>query len=158
MNIEYSETDREGIDIIAPLWEKLNEHHGGISRHFSFDYPRRTWENRKKELLSEAADLRVDLATEISTGLLVGYCVSSITDDSLGEIESIFVELDYRRHGIGDILINKALQWLKSVQSEKIIVQIIVDNIEVYSFYERYGFYPRSTIYMKMDENDTSGS
>ena len=158
MNIEYSETDREGIDIIAPLWEKLNEHHGGISRHFSFDYPRRTWENRKKELLSEAADLRVDLATEISTGLLVGYCVSSITDDSLGEIESIFVESDYRRHGIGDILINKALQWLKSIQSEKIIVQIIVDNIEVYSFYERYGFYPRSTIYMKMDENDTSGS
>jgi hypothetical protein len=31
MNIEYSVTDEEGIDIVAPLWEKLNEHHGSIS-------------------------------------------------------------------------------------------------------------------------------
>lgn len=158
MNIEYSVTDEKGIDEVAFLWEKLNEHHGGLSRHFSFDYPGRTWDNRKKELLSEAVDLQVDLARDTDTEELIGYCVSSITSDGLGEIDSIFVESDYRRSGIGDHLILNALNWMQELMVTRIIVQVLVGNEDAYPFYTKYGFLPRTTIIMRIDENDTSGS
>jgi len=111
MNIEYSVTDEEGIDMVAPLWEKLNEHHGGISRHFSFDYPDRRWVYRKNELLYDADGdkLRIDFARDTNNGVLVGYCISSVKRDGLGEIDSIFIESDYRCNGIGDNLIKSAL-------------------------------------------------
>jgi len=158
VNIEYSVTDKEGIDIVAPLWEKLNEHHGSISRHFSFDYSDRKWVNRKKEFLGEATDLRVDVARDTDTGELVGYCVSSITSDRLGEIDSIFVESDYSRLGIGDHLILNALNWMKELSVTRILVQVMVGNEEVQPFYHRHGFLPRTMIMMKIDENDTTGS
>jgi diamine N-acetyltransferase len=158
MNIEYSVTGKEGIDIVAPLCEKLNEYHGRLSQNFTYDYPGRTWEARKKEFLGEAADLRVDLAEDTDTGELAGYCVSSITSDRLGEIDSIFVESDYRRLGIGDHLISNALNWMKELSVTRLLVQVMVGNEEVYPFYKKYGFLPRTTIMMRIDENDTYGS
>ena len=88
----------------------------------------------------------------------MGYCISSIKRDGLGEIDSIYIESDYRRKGIGDNLMNRALQWLKESSADRIIVQVIVDNEEAFPFYQRYGFFPRSTIFMQIVENDTSGS
>lgn len=158
MNIEYSVTSKEGIDIIAPLWEKLNEYHGRLSQNFACDYPGRTWETRKKEFLGEAADLRVDLAEDTDTGELVGYCVSSVTSDGLGEIDSVFVESNYRRLGIGDHLISNGLNWMKGLSVTRILVQIMVGNEEVHPFYNKYGFLPRTTMMMKIDGNDTYGS
>ncbi|UCC17809.1 MAG: GNAT family N-acetyltransferase [Dehalococcoidales bacterium] len=158
MNIEYSVTDEHGIDIIAPLWKKLNEHHGRLSPHFGYDYSGRTWEKRKIEFVGEAADLRVDLAKDNDTGDLVGYCVSSITTDRLGEIDSIFVESEYRQCGIGNHLITNALNWMGELSVTRVIVQVLVGNEESYPFYGRYGFLPRTTVMMRIDENDTSGS
>ena len=158
MNIEYSVTNEEGIDIVAPLWKKLNEHHGRLSQHFSYDYSDRTWEKRKNDFLDEAADLRVDLAEDTDTGLLVGYCISSITTARLGEIDSIFVEPDYRRCGIGDHLITNALNWMEGLSVTRIIVQVMVGNEDIHPFYKKHGFLPRATIVMRIDENDTSGS
>ena len=158
MDIAYTVTDGEGIDIVASLWEKLNEHHGRLSQHFSFDYPGRTWDNRKQELLREAADLRVDLARDIDTGVLVGYCISSITTDRLGEVDSIFVESDYRRCAIGYRLLQYALNWMKELSVTRIIVQVLVGNEEAHPFYNKHGFLPRTTVMMRIDENDTFGS
>ena len=160
MSIEYSVTDENEIDIVAPLWEKLNKHHEGISRHFGYDYPDRKWVNRKKELLREATDgkIRIDLVNDTSINELVGYCISSVKRDRIGEIDSIFVESDYRRNGIGDNLIRSALRWLKEQAVNRIIVQVMVGNEESHPFYKKHGFLPRTTIMMKINENDTSGS
>jgi len=160
MGIGYSIVDEEDIDIVAPLWEKLNKHHEKISRHFGYDYPDRNWINRKNELLREAADgkIRIDLARDNDNERVVGYCISSIKREGMGEIDSIFVEPDYRRNGIGDNLINSALQWLKSKATKKIIVQVLVGNEEAHPFYNRHGFFPRTTVMMQIDENDTYGS
>lgn len=160
MNIEYSVTDEKGINVVAPLWEKLNKYHEEISRHFGYDYPNRKWDNRKKELLREAdgGELRIDLARDADDGRIVGYCISSIKREDPGEIDSIFVESEYRRNGIGDYLINSSLRWLKTKAVRRIIVQVMVGNEESHPFYNRHGFLPRTTIMMQINENDTSGS
>lgn len=159
MNIQYSVIDKVAIDIVAPLWEKLYEYHGKITRHFGFEFPDRRWVDRKDELLHEADEgkIRIDLATDTDTGGVVGYCISSIKQDRTGEIDSIFIEADYRRCGIGDILITAALSWFKEQRVKKIVVQVMVGNEESHPFYKRHGFIPRTVIMKHIDENDTSG-
>jgi ribosomal protein S18 acetylase RimI-like enzyme len=160
MNIQYSVIDEDGIDIVAPLWKKLYKYHGKISRHFGFDFPDRKWISRKNELLHEASDrkIRVDLANDTETSKLVGYCISSVKRNSTGEIDSIFIESDYRRCGIGNTLIDSALDWLKTQEVKRIIVQVMIGNEEAHPFYNRHGFLPRTTVMMRIDENDTSRS
>jgi len=76
----------------------------------------------------------------------VGYCISSITKDNEGEIDSIFIEENYRRLGIGDCFMKKALEWMdkQSVKTKRIV--IAYGNEEAMAFYSRYGFAPLFTV------------
>jgi GNAT superfamily N-acetyltransferase len=76
----------------------------------------------------------------------MGYCVAVINMESIGEIESIFVEKDFRNAGIGDALMTKALKWMETQHVESKIVAIAIGNERVHQFYTRYGFLPRVTI------------
>ena len=111
MAIEYTETDESGVDSTNSLWRKLIEHHAARSRYFSAQIAKRTPEQRNKELLAkfEKCNIRINLARDTNTDKLVGYCISTISSDSEGEIQSIFVEVNYRNCGIGDTMIEKAL-------------------------------------------------
>ncbi len=147
-NIKYRETAQQDLDLIAALWQKLNDHHGSISQYFSDRYPRNTFERRKQELLkkSSGGSMRIDLAQNAATGDLIGYCISTVTADGTGEIDSIYVEEDYRRNGIGDKLMQKALDWMDRLAVKRRVIQVLVGNEEVYTFYSRYGFQPRCTL------------
>jgi diamine N-acetyltransferase len=146
--IEYIETDQSGLDSIGFLWEKLNEHHRIRSHYYAGHFTRMTFEIRKKGLLEKAqkGQLRIDIAKDKQTENVIGYCISSITEDKQGEIESIFIESDYRRQNIGDVFMKKALKWMNSFSVAKIIIEVGAGNEEVFGFYARYNFYPRVTI------------
>ncbi len=147
-SIEYIEKDQQGLDSISLLWEKLNELHRVRSPHFAGHFTRMTFNTRGKGLLqkTEKGFLRIDIAKDIETGNLIGYCITSVTEDKQGEIESIFVESDYRRQGIGNNLMKKALKWLDSMSISKRIIGVAIGNEEAIHFYAKYGFYPRVTI------------
>lgn len=151
--IEYIENDQHGLDSIASLWEKLNEHQRVRSHHFTYHFEQMTFDIRKKRLLEKVKKgaLRVDIAKDTETGKLVGYCISSVTEDKQGEVESIFVESDYRRLGIGDSFMKKALEWMDGLSVTKRIIGVAVGNEEVFPFYARYGFYPRVTVLQRVD-------
>ena len=144
--IEYTETDQQGLDLIGVLWQKLVEYHKARSQHFSGHYAKITFDLRKKELLekSRKGPLRIDLARDVNSGELVGYCVSTISGDRQGEIDSIYTEPDYRQSGIGDNLMKRALRWMDDLSVTKKILVVGAGNEEVFAFYSRYTFYPRS--------------
>ena len=52
--------------------------------------------------------MRIDLAQDKINGILIGYCVSTISKDNQGEIDSIYIEEDYRNKN----LIQKAIMKL----------------------------------------------
>ena len=147
-NIVYIETDRQDLDSIAFLWEKLKEHHRARWPYKDVIYPITTWDMRKKGLLEKTlkGHLRIDLAKDFKTKKLVGYCISSVNEDKQGEIESIFVESNYRRCGIGDNFMKKALNWMDGLSISKRIIGVGAGNEEVFPFYARYGFFPGVTI------------
>ena len=112
MKIEYLEKDHTGLDVIEPLWEKLKEHHRVRSVHFKEQFSKTTWEMRRKEILDKAHNgaMLVHLAKD--NDKVVGYCVTSIDDKNIGEIETIFVEAEYRRVGIGVNFMRRAIAWM----------------------------------------------
>lgn len=148
MFINYFEVDRNEIDIIEPLWKKLRSYHHELSPHFAEKYNEITFQERKRELLKKSmgGSLRVEMAKDEDTKRFIGYCVSSISDEMVGEIDSIYLEDDYRSLGIGNTLMARALNWMdeKGVQNKKIVVA--VGNEKLISFYEKFDFLPRHII------------
>jgi ribosomal protein S18 acetylase RimI-like enzyme len=152
-NIEYIETDQRDLDAIGFLWEKLKEHHRARSPHFAGFFLRWTWEERKRELLGKCSGglLRLDIARDVATGKIVGYCASTINPAGQGEIESIYIEIDYRRQGIGGAFMKKALAWMDSLAAKTRVIGVAAGNEEAFPFYARYGFYPRVTYLRRVD-------
>jgi len=154
--IEYTHTDEQGLDLVAALWQKQLEYHRALSQHFTGHFDRMTFDLRKKGLLDKSREgaMRIDFARDTDTGELAGYCISIIYGDKQGEIESIYIEPDYRRSGIGDNLMNRALRWMDEYLVNRKVLAVGAGNEEVFAFYSRYSFYPRTTILEQVETED----
>ncbi len=144
----YEEGNEELLDFIKPLWEQLNEEHRHLSRYFSSDFASNNFEKRKAGLIEQTkkAIIRVDLVKVSHSNKYIGYCVSKVDKQKVGEVESLYIENKYRKSGIGGNLIKKVLSWMDSIPTEKKIINVAYGNEKVFSFYGQYGFYPRSYI------------
>ena len=145
----YLELGPESIDLIKPLWEQLNQHHLIRSPDFRQHYEQMTFEARKTDLLKKE---RLCIILALSDRARIGYCVCTIAGET-GEIDSIFVEDTYRRSGIGEQLMNRALAWLKAGGAKKKIVGVAAGNETAIPFYESFGFLPRMTV-LQLVEDD----
>jgi len=146
------------LEKVKPLWEALNRYNLGLSANFKQHYKDMTFEKRKADLLKKAAagKMRVDLAVDQETKQAVGYCVSSLNQEKIGEVESIFIDADYRGLGIGDLLMQKALFWMDHEGVNAKILEVAAGNEEAFGFYARYGFLPRKILLKQ--ENDLHGT
>jgi diamine N-acetyltransferase len=152
--IKYTQSGIKDLDHIVPLWLKLRAHHKERSVHFKDDFDTVTWEMRKKRLLEKSAkgELLVHLARD--KGTLIGYCVSSVDSEKQGEIESIYIEKEYRKRGIGDDLMKTALNWMDDRGVQTKIIGVAVGNEEAFGFYEKYGFFPRVTVLRQKEKTN----
>ena len=141
---EYISGGPELLDNIADLWAKLNQLHGNISPHFCEVFQQRAFHDRKKELIakSKTGKLRVDIA-RLNSGLdVIGYCVSTVDSNKEGEIDSIFVEEQYRCQGIAQQLMKSTLGWMGNLGVTKKHVSVVFGNDKALAFYKKFGFYP----------------
>jgi diamine N-acetyltransferase len=132
---------QEFLDRIEPLWEELNKHHMKKSIHFSELIKSRNFEARKKDLVSKSNHLRTDIAIDIKEKIDIGYCISTINDKHIGEIDSLYIKEPYRRNGIGKKLMEMTLTWLDDHAVIEKVLSVGSGNDEVIKFYEIFGFY-----------------
>jgi ribosomal protein S18 acetylase RimI-like enzyme len=156
MEIDYSETNQQGLDLIGTLWQRQIEYHKTRSKHFAERLERVTFDLRKKELLEKTREgaLRIELARDVNTGELVGYCMSTISGNRQGEVDSIYIEPGYRKSGIGNNLMKRALRWMDDMSVTKKILVVAAGNEEVFAFYSRYNFYPRSIVLEQVETKE----
>jgi ribosomal protein S18 acetylase RimI-like enzyme len=142
--ISYFVTDEKELDSIKELWEKLNLHHQSRTKYFFQDYENIVFEDRKEELIKKSGKgaLRIDLAIDSNSELVIGYCISSISNGK-GEIDSIYVEEKFRSKGIGDNLMKNSLRWMDEEGVETREVQLLAGNDDAIQFYSHYGFHPK---------------
>ncbi len=142
-NISFIIGDENILDEIKDLWEELNKYHLKKSIHFKNFYNSFTFEMRKEKLNSSNEKILFVLIAKINDDK-IGYSIASVLND-IGEIDSIYVKSEYRGNKIGKILIEKTLDWIKSKEAKKVIVNISVGNEDVFDFYSYYEFLPRLT-------------
>ena len=138
--------DWDEIGAIKALWEDLNAHHHSMSTNFKPFYESFTFEKRI-ETLKNRDELIIFVAYERDES--IGYCIASI-DDLVGEIDSIYVQEQYRQKGIGSALITHALKWLDNQGCETIQVGIAEGNEPAIAFYKKFNFVERITLMQRI--------
>ena len=143
----------EDIDSIKPLWEKLNTLHFNLSPNFKSRFKSNTWEKRKNKLFDKSHQMLIEYAVD-HENRVVGYCISTIdkTDNSMGEIDSIFIEKEYRGLGIGKELMNNAINWLNSNKIETQRILVGAGNEGVLKYYQEFDFYPLHIVLQKVEK------
>ena len=130
------------ISTIKALWEGLNAHQHLVSTNFKTFYESFTFEKRI-ETLKKRDQLIIYVSYERDEP--IGYCIASI-DDMVGEIDSIYIQEQYRQKGIASELIQHALKWLDSQECETIQVSIAQGNESAFNFYKKFNFVERITL------------
>jgi GNAT superfamily N-acetyltransferase len=141
--IIYRSGGLEHLETIRPLWQALNRHHQSISPHFEQEFAFYMFEQRVAKLRQAYADQDIHLDIAWLGERPVAYLISAISRAGIGELESIYVEAEFRGQGIGDQLMKRGLAWLQTKNPVSIEVKVAVGNEDAYPFYARYGFYPR---------------
>jgi diamine N-acetyltransferase len=147
-SIGYTYGGVELFDRTVPLRLKLLAQHAWQSKHFASYYSPERIKKTKKMLLecSERGRLHIGVAHHMSTGRDVGFCISTVSPDKVGEIFAIFVDDEFKSMGIGTRLANEALAWLREQNPEHLEIHFLFENTRVQSFYERLGFYPQTVV------------
>jgi ribosomal protein S18 acetylase RimI-like enzyme len=133
----------ELLDRVEPLWSQLRRHHADLAPQWSSSLLTGSFEERRRGLIGKGArGLLVSLATW--SGHDIGYCVSTISSEGTGEVDSLYVIPSHRGSGVGHALMSKAMDWFGGQSVGSIIVEVISGNDAAQRFYARYGFVPRT--------------
>jgi N-acetylglutamate synthase-like GNAT family acetyltransferase len=143
----------EDLDLVKSLWEKLNDLHESLSPHFKDRFQKMNWEKRKRNLVNKSSKLRLDYVIDNKTGNIVGYCISTIEkeNEKIGEIDSIFIEKELRKSGIGKQLMENAINWLVSQKTETQKLFVCVGNECVIDYYKQFDFLPLYIVLQRKD-------
>ncbi|MFC2088310.1 GNAT family N-acetyltransferase [Calditrichota bacterium] len=146
--------NKNDLDSIKPLWEKLNQLHQDLSPNFKSRFKNKTWESRKHDLTKKSKEILIDYVINNKNNKIIGYCISTIDreDDKIGEIDSIYIDELYRKSGLGKKLIEQSIQWLISqgTKTQKLLVG--VGNEQVLDYYRQFNFYPLHIVMQRIDK------
>lgn len=151
VNLRLGDLDIAHISSIKSLWEQLNTVHLQDSTHFKNHYKNFTFEKRIENLTSKE-QCEYLIKTLLDDNEIVGYCLCSI-NRKVGEIDSLFIQEDYREYGYGRNLVQAGLQWFEENYCEKVQVSVAAGHESVLGFYEKFGFYPRLTYLVQKRED-----
>ncbi|MBN2656866.1 MAG: GNAT family N-acetyltransferase [Spirochaetales bacterium] len=144
MDWKIETSGREGLGIIKPLWEKLNEIHRHDSRHFKDFYSGFTFEERMRSF-DELIDGNFHLQIVYAGHEAMGYCISTARGN-IGEIDSIYLDEKARGSGLGSLLVENAMLWMRGRKCSRFRVSVADGHESVLEFYGKLGFLPRLSV------------
>lgn len=142
----------EGLHLIEPLWREQKTYHAALPWPFAFQMAVAEFAQRTHALRDKAKGGRmvVELVLDRpNANRPVAYCVSSVSSDGVGEIDSLFVTADLRGQGLGKRLTENALEWMRHLQPKRTIVIVATANESAIEFYRQANFESR-TIEMEL--------
>ena len=112
--------------------------------------------NMKFEKLFQTKDyLPASMVAEDENGTVVGFVMGETymgefgIFDGAATLDTIGVDPDYQKKGIGEQLINEFLKHLKSLGVEKISTLVTWNNSDLIHFFSANRFAPSKTIYLE---------
>ena len=143
--MEIKELSRDNYHIIKEMWAKLNRLHGELSKNFKGHFDSFTFDKRMQPLFKKK-HLSIFIATDSTEN--IGYCIVN-AGNGKGEIDSIYIEPEYRKQGIGSAFIKKAMDWFDDNGCDSVSIFIADGNDSILGFYNGFGFQKRGVILQK---------
>ena len=114
MNGDYDiiEIEKDNINLIKDLWEKNRIFHQNKTSNFSYQYSNLNFDERMNNIFNSKNIKYYKISAIINKNNIIGYCLS-IIQGSLGELCTLFVDEQHRNNGLGHLLVDKHLNWLK---------------------------------------------
>lgn len=75
----------------------------------------------------------------------IGFCITSLSSDRIGEVEALYVLDKYQGNNLGTKLLQTSLQWLEENNALEQKLIVATGNEQVFSFYQKFGFHPGYT-------------
>jgi ribosomal-protein-alanine N-acetyltransferase len=104
--------------------------------------PRWTRSDYEGILLAELSDpLQRCGLVALSDGYLSGFALTSwLRPETSAELEGVFVDRAYRRHGIGSALVAACMTWAANAGAATVRLEVRASNTAALALYQRYGF------------------
>jgi ribosomal protein S18 acetylase RimI-like enzyme len=138
---------QEDTRAIVELWKEMMDFHRERDRHFtrSVDGHERFAEFVSGRIVSETSCVLVaEQQCEI-----VGYCLATLSKfppvfeyQKYGAIFDLAVTENYRKKGIGQALVEAAVQWLSEQEIHRVEVRVATSNKVSIAFWKKIGFVP----------------
>jgi GNAT superfamily N-acetyltransferase len=129
--------NREDLIGILEIYEQLDENNSTLEA-LNINNANRIWDK------IENNNIKYFLAKD--NGKIIGSCYICIIPNlsrngkSIGYIENVVTDEDYRRIGIGKKLMEMAIEYAKENNCYKVILQSGIKRTEAHRFYEKLGF------------------
>mgnify|MGYP001552913263 CR=1 FL=1 len=152
--IQIREANKADLPNIVELWKSIMDFHQNIDSFFtrSQDGHRNFLDWVTKEMESENANIFV----AESEGMVIGYIKIGIIDyppvfekKRCGMISGAFVRESHRRHGIGEALYNRTMEWFKEKEIARVELRVAIANPVAQGFWKKMGFRPYMTTMFK---------
>ena len=143
--MEIREATKEDVPQVVPVWRELMEFHARRDAYFATcQWAQEAFEKYVLENI-EKEDAMVWVAQ--SDSAIVGYCQSMIVENPpvlhvkrYGNISDLAVLDNYRRQGIGEDFVARAMEWFRSQNLERVEVRVAVTNKISTQFWRKMGF------------------
>ena len=145
--LRIREAIQEDTRAIVELWKELMDFHKERDRHFtrSVDGHERFAEFVSGRIASETSCVLVAK----QQNEIVGYCLATISKfppvyehQEYGAIFDLAVTENYRKKGIGQALVEAALQWFSEQEIHRVEVRVATSNEISTAFWKKIGFVP----------------
>ena len=155
-NIEITQAKPSDIKFIVALsYALFQEDAGQRDPTINLEWAKEEGEAYFSDLV--ANDNNIGLLATIE-GKVVGYLVgrliaaSSYRPIKQAELESMFVQDEYRGQKIGTNLTDRFLEWAREKNARQVTVSAYEANDKAIEFYEKLGFQPRNlTLQLRLD-------
>ena len=151
-SFNIQEGSKELLPYCSNLWELFIQNQIQNSGEMSEGISTYLQNQRDGGLLAKTAngELHVQLVYASNKNNPIGFCITSLSENSIGEIETLFVLDKYQGNKIGTKLIQKSLQWMESNKAVEQKLMVAAGNENVFSFYQKFGFSHGCTILFRM--------
>ena len=135
--MEYKIGNKDDLIGILELFKQLNEN-TGYSENNDLEYVNKIWDK------IENNNIKYFLAKDNSK--IIGSCyiciIPNLTHNgkSIGYIENVIVDKNNRKKGIGKKIMVMAIEYAKTNNCYKVVLQSGIKRIEAHKFYEKLGF------------------
>ena len=133
--MEYGIGKKEDISGILELYKQINNSNASS---FTINDAEKIWENIEK--------YNIKYFCAKDNGKIVGSCyiciIPNLTSNgkSIGFIENVITDENYRKKGIGKKLMEMAVEYAKENNCYKVTLQSGIKRPEAHKFYEKIGF------------------